>query len=78
MGDPKLLMGRRLCSVVLLFISAEAVENSISRLLSLTIRSFQTFSLFVFYFSERSCFLAGAKSLSESVVSHPCDNFTYA
>ena len=78
MGGLRLRMGRGLCYVVLLSCSADTAEKSISWLLSLTTPSFLTSSLFVFSSSERSCSPAGAKSLIETVVSFPLDNFTCA
>ena len=78
MGGIQLCMGWGLCSVVLLFSQADTVEKLISWLLSLTTPSFLTSSLFVFSSSERSCLLAGAKSLIETVVSCSFDNFTCA
>ena len=71
-------MGQGLCSVVLLFSSAGTFEKSISWLFSLTTPSYLTSSLLVFSSCERSCLLAGAKSLIETVVSCPFYNFMCA
>ena len=78
MGGLRLRMGRRICSAVLLSSSADTFGKEISCLLSLTTPSLLTSSLFVFSSSETSCSPASVKSLIETVLSRPFDNFTCA